>query len=94
MYKVYLSSSQSQRLLQLLVAEELMQYVKTEMNFQTTPKGLEYLGCHGDIPTKDKCSHQCVKCGVVYDCSLDDKCCRSFQYGRCSVCQNSVIANF
>ncbi len=36
--------------------------------------------------THSQCSHQCIRCGKLYECGNLDTCGSRFQEGKCSVC--------
>lgn len=84
MYEAYLSFDGLQEYLRLMREMGLIRYLDGEMKFRTTPKGLEFLISHRRDKT-ESCSHQCRKCGVLYDCK-QTRCQNPFQHGACNRC--------
>lgn len=84
MYETYLSNEALRGYITLLLENGLLEYLAGEMKFKTTAKGLTLL--LSKIGGGDKaCSHQCKKCGILYDCK-EAKCQDPFQHGVCNRC--------
>ena len=83
MYETYLSHNALKEYLTLLREKGLLEYLDGEMKFKTTTKGLVYLSSDSGIG--EGCSHQCKKCGVLYDCEQTN-CEDPFQHAVCHRC--------
>src|SRR5262245_4833443 len=68
MYETYLPQSSISGYLVGLIQRGFIVYLKGEMKFKTTPKGFDHLSSLNEIMIRT-CSHQCAKCGIIYDCS-------------------------
>jgi predicted transcriptional regulator len=92
MYRSYLSLSAVRELLFSLRADDLIQYMHGEMRFKTTDKGLQFLSecSRKDRSLLKKCGHQCIGCGVLFDCKSSD-CEKPFHYSKCPRCLNFVL---
>ena len=84
MYNALLSFEALEEYLRSLCKEGLLEYLRVEMKFRTTENGRVFLLSQASA-SKVLCSHQCTKCGLLYECD-QPKCQQSFQHGVCKKC--------
>ena len=84
MYETYLSQSALESYLVRLVKKGFIEYLTGEMKFKTTAKGARYLTSITEA-AEIACSHQCNKCGVLYNCGTNN-CKEPFQNAVCNRC--------
>lgn len=82
MYETYLPYEVVNEYLPPLIREGFLEYRRGEMKFSTTAAGLEFLS---GASVESRCTHQCRRCGIVYDCQSEG-CKELFQCGTCLQC--------